>query len=85
MKPATANRVYLLHQEGNVPFKHRGKVPKKSDNDDDYSVDQKHVSGSTVCMYDMCIYMCVCLCLCEYVCVCIYTYIYVCVCMYVCK
>ena len=73
MKPATANRVYLLHQEGNVPFKHRGKVPKKSDNDDDYSVDQKHVSGSTVCMYDMCIYTCVC--------VYIYIYIYVCTCV----
>ena len=55
MKPATANRVYLLHQEGKVPFKHRGKSSKKTEHDDDYSVEHQSVSGKSVYMY-VCMY-----------------------------
>jgi hypothetical protein len=42
MKTATANRVYVLHKEGNMPYRHRGtinaqtkKKKKKRDSEDE--------------------------------------------------
>ena len=41
-----------------------------------------------MCVYEMCMYVCVCMCVCVYVCVCVYmcvyVYVCVCVCVYVC-
>lgn len=46
MKTATANRVYVLHKEGNMPYRHRGatntqtKKKKKKKNKDDEDEDE---------------------------------------------